>query len=296
AFPAHVKYSPPPDTSVDTVILNGCECEPFLTCDHRVMLEETEYIVSGLEAIMKACEAERGVIGVEDNKPDAYEALRRAVGDRPYEVVSLKTKYPEGAEKQLIDAITGREVPPGGLPLNIGVVVSNVSTAVAVARALKSGIPLIERVVTVSGDVIAEPKNLRVRLGTPYEVLLEACGGFTEPPARLISGGPMMGLAVYDLDIPVTKGTSGLVALSDGVSPILEEGPCIRCGRCVEACPSFLMPLYLATYPDESALEYRPLDCIECGCCTYVCPGNRHLLQRIRLAKAEATARQRAQS
>ncbi len=223
AFPAHVKYSPPPDVSVDTIILNGCECEPFLTCDHRAMLEEPEAIIFGLEAIMKACEAERGVIGVEDNTPDASEALRRAIGNRPYEVVSLQTKYPEGAEKQLITAITDREVPSGGLPLHIGVVVSNVSTAVAVARAIRSGIPFIERVVTVSGDAVAQPKNLRVRLGTPIEVLLEACGGFSEPPVRLISGGPMMGSAIHDLDMPVTKGTSGVIALSDRVSPVLEE-------------------------------------------------------------------------
>ncbi len=296
AFPAHVKYSPPPDGNVDTIILNGCECEPFLTCDHRVMIEEAEEIVFGLEVIMKACDAERGVIGVEDNKPDAAEALRQAIGDRPYEVVSLQTKYPEGAEKQLISAITDREVPSGGLPLHIGVVVNNVSTAVAISRAFKTGVPLIERVVTVSGDVVAQPKNLRVRLGTSIEVLLEACGGFTKAPARLISGGPMMGLAIYDLDMPVTKGTSGVIALSEGIAPVLNEEPCIRCGRCVEACPAFLMPLYLATYPDESAMEFRPLDCIECGACSYICPANRHLLQRIRLAKAEAAARQRGES
>ncbi len=295
AFPAHVKYAPPPDSeaTTDTVIINGCECEPFLTCDHRVMLEQAEEVVFGLRVIMKACGAERGLIAVEDNKPDAIETLRRETEGEPYEVVPVQTKYPEGAEKQLIHAITEREVPSGGLPLHVGVVVNNVSTSAAIARALRAGMPCIERVVTVSGDVVSHPKNLRVRIGTPLRSLLEAAGGFSESPARLVAGGPMMGLAVYDLAMPVLKGTSGVTALSERLIPAPDEQPCIRCGRCVSVCPSFLMPLYLDEYPHESAMHYHPLDCIECGSCVYECPANRQILARIRLAKSEAAARQR---
>ncbi len=295
-FPTHVKYNPPQDLEIETVIVNGCECEPFVTGDHRVMLEEAEDLVLGLHAIVRACGAKRGIIGVEENKPDAIEALKDAVSDGPYEVMVLHSKYVQGAEKQLISALMGRRVPSGGLPAHVGVIVNNVSTAAAVARAVRDGRPLVQRVVTVSGDVVREPKNLRVRIGTPIARLLEACGGFTEDPARLVIGGPMMGHGVYDINIPVTKGTSGVLALSSAVAAEYDEGPCIRCGRCVRACPSFLMPLYLEAYPDDAALDYHPLDCIECGSCSYICPSRRHLLQRIRLAKAEAQARQREES
>ncbi len=295
AFPAHVKYSPPEGATLDTIIINGCECEPFLTCDDRVMLEYPGEIVFGLEAILKATGAERGIIGIEANKPEAIEAMRTAVGDSGYEVVPLQVKYPEGAEKQLIKAITGREVPSGGLPLNVGVVVNNVATAVAIARAIKSGTPVYERVVTVSGDVVARPANLLVRVGTPIRALFEYCGGFTESPARILSGGPMMGQAIADLDIPVVKGTSGILALSDRVAAMEEEEPCIRCGRCVDVCPTYMMPLFAARYPDEEALEYNPLDCIECGSCSYICPANQRLLPRIRLTKMLAQARARSE-
>jgi len=295
AFPAHVKYSPPEGATLDTIIINGCECEPFLTCDDRVMLEYPGEIVFGLEAILKATGAERGIIGIEANKPEAIEAMRTAVGDSGYEVVPLQVKYPEGAEKQLIKAITGREVPSGGLPLNVGVVVNNVATAVAIARAIKSGTPVYERVVTVSGDVVARPANLLVRVGTPIRALFEYCGGFTESPARILSGGPMMGQAIADLDIPVVKGTSGILALSDRVAAMEEEEPCIRCGRCVDVCPTYMMPLFAARYPDEEALGYNPLDCIECGSCSYICPANQRLLPRIRLTKMLAQARARSE-
>lgn len=296
AFPSHVKYTPPEGCEIETVILNGCECEPFVTGDHRMMLEEADDVVFGLHAIVRACGARRGIIGVEENKPDAIEALREAVSGEPFEVVVLHSKYVQGAEKQLITAVMGREVPAGGLPAHLGVIVNNVSTAAAVARAVRDGRPMVDRVVTVSGDVIREPKNLRVRLGTPIARLLEACGGFSEDPARLVMGGPMMGHAVYDMDIPVVKATSGVLALSSTVASEYEEGPCIRCGRCVRSCPSFLLPLYLEAYPDDTALDFNPLDCIECGSCSYICPSNRHLLQRIRLAKEEARARQREES
>ncbi len=291
AFPCHVKYSPPEGIELDTIIINGCECEPFLTCDDRLMREDPGEIVFGLQAILKATGAERGVIAVENNKPDAIEAMRAAVDGTSLEVVIVETKYPEGAEKQLIKAVTDREVPSGGLPFQIGVVVNNVATAASIARAVKTGMPLYERIVTVSGDVVARPANLLVRIGTPIRELFEYCGGFTEPPARIIAGGPMMGQAVGDLDIPVVKGMSGLLAVSSEISAYHEEEPCIRCGRCVDVCPAFLMPLYAARYPDDEALEYDPLDCIECGSCAYICPANQRLLARIRLAKAEAQAR-----
>ena len=292
AFPTHVKYSPPPEVEIDTIVLNGCECEPFLTCDHRVMLEEADDIILGLEIIMKVCEAEHGIIGVEDNKEDAAEVLREAIGDRPLEVHLLETKYPEGAEKQMIDAVLGREVPSGGLPLDIGVVVNNVATAVAVARAVTQDKPLIERPVTVTGDVVEQPKNFLARIGTPVRTLLEAAGGFSEEPSRIILGGPMMGTAIYDLDTPVLKGTSGVVALSSDLAADIQEDPCIRCSRCVDVCPISLLPLYLAEYNHETALDYNPMDCIECGSCSYICPSNLQLVQRIRLTKAKAQAQQ----
>ncbi len=294
AFPTHVKYTPPPGVDLHTIIINGCECEPFLTCDHRVMLEFADEIVFGLEAMMKVAGAKRGLIGIEENKPDAIEALRQAVGDRPYDVIPLKVKYPEGAEKQLISALTGQEVPSGGLPLDLGIVVNNVATAVALANAIKTGQPLIDRVVTVSGDRVGRPGNLRVRIGTSMEDVFDACGGLTEAPERIVIGGPMMGQAVFDISIPITKGCSGVLALSAEIAPVVEEKPCIRCGRCVEVCPSFLMPLYIADYPHEASLEYYPLDCIECGSCSYICPADQRLLERIRLAKVEAEARQRS--
>ncbi len=293
AFPCHVKYSPPEGNELDTIVINGCECEPFLTCDDRLMIEEPGEIVFGLEVIMKATGAKRGIIGIEDNKPQAIEAVREAVGDRDFEVVAVQTKYPQGAEKQLIKAVTGREVPSGGLPLNVGVVVNNVATAASISAAIRTGMPLVERIVTVSGDVVARPANLRVRIGTPIRDLFEFCGGFTESPARIISGGPLMGQAIADLDMPIVKGTSGLLALSSRIVTYEEEEPCIRCGRCVDICPAYLMPLFTARYPDDEALEYNPLDCIECGSCSYICPANQRLLPRIRLTKMEAQARQR---
>jgi len=294
AFPTHVKYSPPPDVRITTVILNGCECEPYLTCDHRLMVEEPESVVDGMRAIMKVTGAERGLVGIESNKPDALEAMRKAARSHDFEVVSLEVKYPQGAEKQLISALTGWEVPSGKLPFHIGVIVNNVGTAAAISQAIRTGMPLVERVVTVSGDAVANPGNFLVRLGTPIEELISAAGGLTTAPGRIVLGGPMMGLGIYDLSVPVVKGTSGVLALKPETAVGVSTAPCIRCGRCVEACPMMLMPLWMARYPHESALSYNPLDCIECGSCSYVCPARRPLVEMIRLAKAEAMARRRA--
>lgn len=295
AFPTHVKCSPPEDAVIDTVIINGCECEPFLACDDRLMIEESEEIVYGLKALIKAVGAKRGIIAIENNKPQAIESMRSAVEDTEFEIEVVKTKYPEGAEKQLIYAITGREVPSGQFPFNIGVVVNNVATAATIARAIKTGMPCIERVITVGGDVVDRPANLRVRIGTPVGEIIDYCGGFTEAPFALIIGGPMMGQAIADLDMPVVKGTSGILALSSRIASYEEEEPCIRCGRCIEVCPAYMMPLMAAQYPDEKALEYNPLDCIECGACSYICPANQRLLERIRMAKALAQARMRSE-
>lgn len=294
AFPTHVKMSPPEGKVLDMVILNGCECEPYLTCDHRLMLEFAEEIVFGLKAVMKGCGVAKGLVGIEDNKPDAAEAMREAAdGDPSIEVHLVHTKYPQGAEKQLIQALTGREVPSGGLPLDIGIVVQNVATARAVARAIRHGHPLVDRPLSVTGGGVKNPVNLFARVGTPLEFLIEQAGGPTEELRRIVLGGPMMGTSVFTTEIPVAKGTSGILLLGSEETSLWPEKPCIRCGQCVSACPVGLMPLYLGDFPDESALQYRPLDCIECGCCTYVCPSRRMLMHSIRLAKAEAMARDR---
>lgn len=290
-FPSHVKLSPPPEKPVDTVIINGCECEPFLTADHRLMVERPEEVVFGLRAIRRAVGASRAVVAVEDNKPDAAEALSKAIlpGEAAeIEVRVLATKYPQGAEKQLIQAVTGRKVPPGKLPMDVGVLVHNAGTAVALAEALRLGRPLVERVVTVTGSRVKEPGNFLVRLGTPVSVLLERCG-LTGEPGKIVLGGPMMGLAQASAEVPVTKGTSGVLVLSPEEAELPPEAPCIKCARCVDVCPMALLPLYLAKYAEfglwDEAEKGHVFDCIECGCCSYVCPAKRRLVQSIRLAK-----------
>lgn len=289
AFPTAVKLAPPQDTPVETVILNGCECEPYLTCDHRVMIEEPERVVAGGHAIARIVGARRLVIGVEDNKPDAAEAIRSHAGD-DVELLVLPTRYPQGAEKQLIWAVLGQEVPHGKLPAATGALVHNVSTAVAVAEALERRRPLMERVVTVTGRV-ARPANFLTLLGTPVSFLIEAAGGLTGERGRIVAGGPMTGMALADLDVPIVKGTSGVVALgpSDTAPAVLGDQPCIRCGRCSQACPILLEPFALGIYANRSDWEasdsYHALDCIECGCCSYVCPTRRPLVQLIRRAK-----------
>ena len=296
-FPTHVKLSPPPEKRIDTLILNGVECEPFLTADHRLMLEEPQRIVEGIRILRRILGVERTLIGIENNKPDAIAAMSAAVAGENIEVVPLAVKYPQGAEKQLIVALLGREVPSGGLPMDVGVVVQNVGTAAAVATAVRGGEPLIERVATVTGPAVAEPKNLRVRIGTPLSHLVECCGGLKSEPAKIIMGGPMMGTALLSLDVPVTRGTSGVLLFGAGEVPLRSEGPCIRCGRCVRVCPVRLMPTAIAAYARldliAEAEDFGAMDCIECGCCTYTCPASIPLVQAIRYAKGSILARRR---
>lgn len=298
-FPTHVKLSPPKDKVVDTVILNGAECEPYLTADHRLMLERTDDIVAGLGLVMRAAGVKKGFIGIEINKPDAVEAMEKAVESSDVdgvEVIGLKTKYPQGAEKNLIDAITKREVPSGSLPFDVGVLVQNVGTVLAIFDAVTKGMPPIERIATITGRV-NQPKNVRVRIGTPISAVLDFCGGPSVPLYKVIMGGPMMGLAQHSLDVPVIKGTSGILLLSEEDSPAREEMPCIRCGRCLNACPMHLMPCDIAdaaTADDWSGTEaVNVLDCVECGSCSFVCPASRPIVQSAKLAKAMLMARKK---
>jgi electron transport complex protein RnfC len=292
-FPTSVKLSPPKEKPIDTVILNGAECEPYLNADFRLMIEKPAEIVEGLKVLMRVLGVEKGYIGIEDNKPEAVEAMREAAsGEASITVEDCKVKYPQGAEKMLIKSLTGREVPnKGGLPMDVGVVVQNVGTAVAIYEAARYGKPLIERVVSVTGRGIKEPKNLLARVGTMISHLIDECGGFGDEPAKVVSGGPMMGFALYTLDMPVTKGTSGLLVLTEEETVHADSfKPCIRCSRCIEACPMYLMPSMLSVLSEagqyEECKDYGLFDCFECGCCAYVCPAKRPIVQQVRLAKS----------
>jgi electron transport complex protein RnfC len=295
-FPTHVKLSPGPDKKIDTFILNAAECEPYLNADYRMMLEYAERIVTGVKITMKALGVNIGLVGIEDNKPDAIKVMKEAFKGTTVQVVSLPTKYPQGAEKMLIKVLTDREVPEGALPGDIGVVVQNVGTVVASCDAVVNGIPLIERVATVSGDAIKEPKNLLLRIGTTFKEAIEYCGGFSKTPEKIIMGGPMMGFAQSTLEVPVIKGVSGILALSKEVVNSGEESPCIRCGRCVEACPMGLVPSMLSILGERNKYEeakdnYSLLNCIECGSCVYVCPAKRNIVQYVRFSKAQNAAK-----
>jgi electron transport complex protein RnfC len=298
AFPTHVKLAPPADKPVDTVIINACECEPFLTCDHRLMLERASDLVAGLKLLVKAVGAERGIIGVEANKLDAADVLRSALSsEKDLSVDILDVKYPEGAEKMLIFALTGRKVPPGKLPSEVGCLVQNVGTAIALAEAAAWGKPLYERVVTVTGPGIKNPGNFLVRIGAPIATLIEAAGGLVGSPAKLIMGGPMTGWAQPDDRAVVVKGTSGVVALTSDLVDLGQERECVRCGKCVEVCPMFLMPNFIARSARrerwDEAESWGALDCFECGCCSFSCPSYIPHVQYVRQAKAEIAARKK---
>lgn len=297
AFPTHVKLSPPENKPIDTIILNGCECEPYLTGDHRLMLERADDCLYGLRLIIKVTGATRGYVGIESNKGDAIALMReklKAKGN--IQVVPLKTKYPQGGEKMLIKAILNREVPSGGLPLDVGVVVSNVGTALAIAEAIKWGKPLLERVVTITGSGVSQPANLWVPLGTPFSCVVEECGGLKENASKVIMGGPMMGLSQYTLDVPVIKGTSGILVLTESEAVAREEEPCIKCARCIDHCPMGLVPTILARLVEaerwDSLKDYGVMDCIECGCCAYVCPSKIPLVHLMKLGKFQVSQRQ----
>ncbi len=294
-FPTHVKMSIPEGKTIDTVILNGAECETFLTSDHRLMLETPERVVNGLRAAMRGMKVSRGVIAIEDNKPDAIEAIQKAAKGRTgVEVAVLKTKYPQGGEKQLIQAVTGREVPSGGLPMDIHVVVLNVGTAAAIADAVELGKPLISRVTTVTGDV-REPANLLLRIGTVFSDAIAGCGGYHEEPGRIFAGGSMTGICVPDDQVSMSKATNGIVVLSEKQVKAYEEMQCIRCGRCVFACPVRLQPHRLMTLCEkddmDTAVKEHVKDCILCGSCSYVCPSRRWLVASLKNAKEQLARR-----
>ncbi len=298
AFPTSVKLNPPKDKVIDVVILNGCECEPYLTRDYRFMIERPNDLISGLKLIMKALGVTRGVIGIEDNKPKAIELLSAKVKyELGLEVVSLKTKYPQGAEKMLIKAVTGKEVPPGKLPLDVGAVIQNIGTAIAIHDAIVEGEVLITAALTVSGKGIKNPKNLIVPVGTPIQNVIEYCGGVTDDAVKIVVGGPMMGVAQFDLHAPVMKATSGILVLTKDEVAENPETPCLRCGQCVGACPLNLMPTKLARYSQLNRFEDAEgagiTVCMECGTCAYTCPANIPLVQWIRLGKQKVLQMQR---
>ncbi len=290
-FPTHIKLNPPKGKTIDTVIINGAECEPYLTSDYRMMLEQTEDVIYGTKLIMGAFGIQKGFIGIEANKLDAIEKLKSLIFQEDHiEIIPLKVKYPQGAEKMLIEAVTRRRVPPGGLPMDVHTNVNNVSGAVAVARAVRDGVPVLERIVTVTGRGIREPKNVLVRVGTPIKEVIEFCGGLTPDAKKVIIGGPMMGIAQSTLDVPVIKATGGILVLTDAEVTEVKPHPCIRCGKCVDACPIKLVPSKLGAFIEREMFdkieEYNVNDCMECGCCVYVCPAKRPMVQWIKLGKA----------
>ncbi|UCE18717.1 MAG: electron transport complex subunit RsxC [Gemmatimonadota bacterium] len=298
AFPTHVKLSPPPEKSIEIAILNGAECEPYLTSDHRLMLEQPEEILYGFRLIMRILGVRRGIIAIEANKPDAVRVLASHVKDvKNVSLVKLPVKYPQGAEKQLIKSLTGREVPPGGLPMDVACLVHNVGTAKAIHDAVTQRKPIVERIVTVTGPGVTEPKNLRVRIGTLFSELITACGGYRGEVGKLVMGGPMMGLAQDRDDVPVIKGTSGILVVDERSASIGSALSCISCARCVDACPMKLVPTVLGKLVEKKRFEEAKAsgvqDCIECGCCAFVCPSKINLVHAFKYGKAEIVAMER---
>ncbi len=299
-FPTHVKLSIPRGFTCEYLIINGVECEPYLTADHRLMIERGEELIVGIRILMKALDVKKAFIGIENNKPDAIEHLQKLISaeNEDIEVVPLKVKYPQGGEKQLIKAITGREVPSGGLPIHVGVVVQNVGTTLAVYEAVQKNKPLFERIVTITGDSLSNPGNFLVRIGTPISQLIELAGGLPEDTGKVINGGPMMGKALKDLNVPVTKGTSGVLILPEKKTRRQDVLPCIKCSKCVNVCPQGLEPYLLMDYAEhqmwDEAEKNHNMDCIECGSCSFICPSHRPLLDYIRFGKQNVGARIRA--
>jgi electron transport complex protein RnfC len=296
AFPTHVKLSPPPDKKIDLIIVNGCECEPYLTTDHRSMAEYPERVHLGIRIMMKCLGVSRAVVGIEKNKPDAIEALARTMpSDLDVRILPLTVKYPQGAEKMLIDAVTGREVPSGKLPMDVGVLVQNAASAATIAEVFETGLPLVERIVTVTGLGIRRPSNLIVPVGTKLGDLIDACGGMTDDAREIVFGGPMMGAAQANLETPLAKGTTGVIVLGEGEVKRQASYPCIRCGHCLDACPVFLNPQQLgklaAAKRYDEMVAFHLSDCMLCGCCSYVCPSNIPLSQQF--AAARVALRQR---
>jgi electron transport complex protein RnfC len=292
AFPTHVKLRPPEDQPVDVLMVNGCECEPYLTSDHRVMLEQPERVHMGIRIVLRALGIERAVIGIESNKPDAIEIMRAsAPDDLDVSVQPLQVKYPQGAEKMLIKAVTGREVPSGKLPSSIGALVQNVATTANIAKVFETGEPLIERIMTVSGRGIRQPGNWVIPFGTRLGDVIAACGGFTEDAAEIVFGGPMMGQSQASLDVPVLKATGGILVLSRDECKRQDILPCIRCGKCIDACPVFLNPQLLGSLARvdrfEEMVDANLYDCMLCGCCSFVCPSNIPLSQLFAMSKIQ---------
>ena len=290
-FPTFIKLCPPPGAKAECVIINGVECEPYITADYRLMMEHADEILVGLNLLMKAAKVEKGYIGIEDNKPAAIKLFEeKTANDARIEIVPLAKKYPQGGEKQLIDAVIGRQVPaPPAIPIHVGAVVQNVGTAFAIYQAVMKNKPLIDRVITVTGKSVKNPSNLLARLGTPFSQLIDECGGLPEDTGKIIGGGPMMGKALISLEIPMTKGSSGLLIMNEKEARRAEPDPCIRCAKCVSACPMGLEPYLLATVSSqhdwERAESNDVVSCIECGSCQFTCPSHRYLLDNIRLGK-----------